>query len=110
MATETPDGQTNGVTNYATGSFTGAGEAVDVMCGFTPRVVRVVNVTDLITDEKYEGMAATEAVHTVAAGTRTLDTNSLITFADPDDDGFRGFVIAAAAAISAKVIYWEAIG
>lgn len=110
MATDTPDTQTYGITNRAMGKFTGAGAAVTVDVGFTPRVVRVINATDRITDEKYDQMAATEVIHTVAAGTRTLDTNSLITFADPAVDGVRGFTIAAAAAISAKVIYWEAIG
>ena len=110
MATDTPDDQTNGVCNYATGKFTGAGAEVDVTVGFTPRIVRVVNATDRITDEKYAQMGATEVIHTVATGVRTLDTNSLIVFADPLTDGFRGFTIAAAAAISAKVIYWEAIG
>lgn len=109
MATDTADAQTYGITNHATGGFTGAGEAVEVNCGFTPRIVRVVNATDRITDEKYDGMGATQVIHTVAAGTRTLDTGSLITFTGASDD-FRGFTIAAAAAISAKVIYWEAIG
>lgn len=110
MATDTPDSQTNGVINRSMGKFTGAGADVDIDVGFTPRFVRVVNATDRLTDEKYDQMGATEVIHTVAAGTRTLDTNSLITFADPTTDGFRGFTIAAAAAINAKVIYWEAIG
>lgn len=46
--------------------------------GFKPRLVQVINTTDRITDEWYEGMAATQVVRTVAAGTRTLDTNSYI--------------------------------
>lgn len=109
MATDTPDYTAEGVVNRAVGKFTGAGAVVDVSLGFTPRIVRVHNVTDRISDEKFAGMGATETLHTVAAGTRTLDTGSLITFMDPDN-GTRGFSIAAAAAINAKVIYWEAIG
>lgn len=110
MATDTPDYRSEGVVNHAFGKFTGAGVDVDITLGFTPRIVRVVNATDRITDEKYAGMGATEVIHTVAAGTRTLDTNSLITFKDPLVDLVRGFQIEAAAAINAKVIYWEAIG
>jgi len=109
MATDTPDFRADGIVNHAFGKFTGAGAAVDVPLGFTPRIVRVVNATDRITDEKYVGMASTEVIHTVATGVRTLDTGSLITFKDPLVDGMRGFAIAAAAAINAKVIYWEAL-
>jgi hypothetical protein len=110
MATDNADAQTNGIANHATGSFTGAGAAVDVICGFTPRVVRVLNLTDRISDEKHEGMAATEVLHTVADGTRTLDTGGHLAFADPVVDGFRGFSMIADVAINAKVIYWEAFG
>lgn len=110
MATDTPDFRADGVVNHAYGKVTGTGVDIDVSLGFTPRIVRVVNATDRITDEKYAGMAATEVIHTVATGVRTLDTNSLITFKDPLVDGMRGFQIKAAAAISAKVLYWEAIG
>jgi hypothetical protein len=110
MATDTPDYTAEGVVRHAYGKLTGAGEAVSITLGFTPRIVRVVNATDRITDEKYAGMASTEVVHTIATGVRTLDTGSLITFKTPTTDLARGFDIAAAAAINAKVIYWEAIG
>ena len=109
MATDTPDYRSDGIVNHAYGKFTGAGVVVDVPLGFTPRIVRVINATDRISDEKFAGMAASEVLHTIAAGTRTLDTGSLITFKDPLVDLTRGFTIAAAAAINAKVIYWEAI-
>jgi len=46
--------------------------------GFKPRLVQFVNLTDRITEEWFEGMAATTVLHTVAAGTRTIDSNSLI--------------------------------
>ena len=39
--------------------------------GFKPRVVRWHNLTDRITEEWFEGMAADSSLHTVAAGTRT---------------------------------------
>ena len=46
--------------------------------GFKPRLVQVINLTDRITDEFFEGMAATNVLHTIATGVRTVDTNSLI--------------------------------
>ena len=109
MATDTPDYRADDIVNHAFGKVSGAGASITVSLGFTPRIVRVVNATDRITDEKYAGMGATEVIHTIADGTRTLDTGSLITFADPLVDGWRGFTIAAAAAISGKVLYWEAL-
>lgn len=110
MATDVPDYRADGVVNHAYGKFTADGTLTTINLGFTPRIVRVHNVTDRISDEKFAGMASTEVLHTIAAGTRTLDTGSLITFMDPAVDGARGFKIAAAAAITGKVFYWEAIG
>lgn len=43
-----------------------------ILVGFTPRYVSVVNETDRITFEWYQGMPSGGAVQTVAAGTRTL--------------------------------------
>ncbi len=101
---------TAGISNHATGSFTGAGAAVEADIGFTPRVVRVHNITDRISDEKLPGMTDAQTLRTVAAGTRTLDTGSQIVIADPEADGFRGFTVAATAAVNAKTICWEAFG
>ncbi len=47
--------------------------------GFKPRMVQFINLTDRITNEWYEGMAAGYALKTVAAGTRTLETTGGIT-------------------------------
>ena len=71
----------NGVLNRTIEAFTtDATAAADTTFnfGFKPRLVQVINLTDRITDEWFEGMAATNVLHTVAAGTRTIDTNSLI--------------------------------
>ncbi len=46
--------------------------------GFVPRYVCIVNLTDRITHEWYEGMTADSALRTVAAGTRTLETSDTI--------------------------------
>lgn len=104
MATDTATTQSMGIVNHATGSFTGDGTTTTVTLGFTPRIVRVINVTDRLSDEVYEGMAASNTLHTVAAGTRTLDTGGHVVITDG------GFTVHADAAISAKVICWEAFG
>ena len=71
----------NGVLNRTVQAFTtDAVTAADTTFnfGFKPRLVQFINLTDRITEEWFEGMAATNVLHTVAAGTRTIDANSLI--------------------------------
>ena len=71
----------NGVLNRTIQAFTtDAVAAADTTFnfGFKPRLVKFVNLTDRIAEEWFEGMAATNVLHTVAAGTRTIDANSLI--------------------------------
>jgi hypothetical protein len=56
-------------------------------CGFVPRYVKFVNLTDRIIDEFFQGMTADNSLHTIAAGTVslsgaggiTLETNTLVT-------------------------------
>ncbi len=60
-----------------------AGDYLLVECGFTPKYVQFVNVTDRIGVEWYEGMAADTCIKSAAAGTRTLETtNKGITICD----------------------------
>lgn len=51
-------------------------------CGFLPRYVQFVNLTDRITNEFYAGMTADYALKTVAAGARTLETSGGVTLED----------------------------
>jgi hypothetical protein len=69
--------------------------------GFKPRYVQVVNLTDRITFEWYEGMAADSMIQTVAAGTRTLVTSAAITVSDA------GFTLAAALVLQNKQLAWR---
>lgn len=109
MATDTATSQAQGVVNFATGSFTGAGAAVDVTCGFVPRRVHLINVTDRIQQIWQEGMAATTTLNIAANGDATADTGTLV---EPTNsaDAFRGFQIAAGAAVNAKAYVWSAWG
>lgn len=47
--------------------------AVDL--GFVPRYIRVVNATDRIEFEWFQGMTSAHALMTIADGTRTLETS-----------------------------------
>jgi hypothetical protein len=60
----------------ATGRFLNDDTAVAIAIelGFRPRYFQLVNLTDRITHEWYEGMASGTTVKTAADGVRTLDT------------------------------------
>lgn len=53
--------------------------AVSFAPGFRPRYVRVENVTDRIAFEWFDGMALGDYLKTVAAGTKTLETDDVLT-------------------------------
>lgn len=107
MALTTNTQSANQVRNQAVGQIVtdaGAAAAVTITCGFNPRVVRFHNLTDRISDEWFEGMAAASSLHTIAAGTRTLEVTNGITV------GSNGFTVNAATLLASKSFYWEAIG
>lgn len=109
MAVATSKSQ--GIVNCSTGSFTGAGAIVPVTLGFIPRYVQLINVTDQITQTWVEGMAANTTLNTVAAGTLTANTAGLIVpKGSAAADTYRGFAVAAAAAVNAKLYVWAAWG
>lgn len=83
-----PLSQSYSITNFASGSYTGgwvtandgAGAiAMEVHVGFTPRYVRLVNMSTGDQYEWMEGMAATKTLLTTAStGVNTIDANSVI--------------------------------
>lgn len=80
-----------------------------IACGFKPRYIRWLNLTDRIQIEWFEGMTASQTLLTVAAGTRTLDTtaNAVVV----DDKGFAILQDGTLAAILAsKTCVFEARG
>lgn len=100
--------QSMGVVNHAVGQVVtdgGAAAAATFTVGFIPRIVRFHNLTDRISDEWYEGMSAANSMHTVAAGTRTLETTNGITVGT---DGT--FTVTATTMVASKSFFWEAIG
>jgi hypothetical protein len=69
--TSNADGVVNTQSSVITTDGTAA-VATTFNVGFTPRYVAFQNMTTQVMDEFYEGMAVGTAIHTVAAGTRTL--------------------------------------
>lgn len=57
------------------GSLT-AGNYIVLAVGFTPRYIKVMNVTQLSQFEWFEGMTFDTCLRTVSAGTRTLQTTN----------------------------------
>lgn len=110
MAIDTATSQDGGVSNLACGSFTGDGTITTVTLGFQPRRVELINVTDRISQVWQEGMAATTTLNTAADGVRTANTSSLLVPRTASADGYRGFSVAAAAAVNAKAYVWSAWG
>lgn len=81
LATASPPvfGQSGGLVNFANGYYTGdSSGAFGLTIGFTPRYVKVINMTDAITWEYIEGMAATDSLKTAANGTLSVDTTTAI--------------------------------
>jgi hypothetical protein len=76
-----PNSQAGGVTNFAVGYYTGDGTAGDipVALGFTPRYVKLMDITLGLYYEWIEGLPATDTLlNTGSTGVVTVDTNSVI--------------------------------
>lgn len=100
--------QDGGVSNLAVGSFTGDGTICSVVCGFKPRYVKLINLTDRTTYEITLDMAAGKALKQVAAGTLTEDTAGILL--KGSQDSYRGFEVPAAINIAAKAFHYIAFG
>lgn len=107
MALTTNTQSASQVRNQAVGRVVtdaGAAAVTAFSCGFVPRIVRFHNLTDRISDEYFEGMAAASSLRTVAAGTRTLETSLGVTLTTD------GFSVPAGTILASKTFAWEAIG
>jgi hypothetical protein len=107
--------QAAGITNVAMGRVVTdavAAVAQTFVCGFVPRYVRWVNVTDRIQDEWYEGMAADTALDSAAAGANTLLGSGGITVNTPAANAVNGgsFTVAAGLMVASKTFNWMAMG
>lgn len=119
MAADTADTKAQGIVNFATGTTTGAGAAVDVTLGFKPKFVKVFNETDAILWEKYAGQADANTAKTTAGTTgandtvtTSQDTGSAIVLkgGNIEGDTYSGFALSATLAANGKTLQWAAWG
>lgn len=95
----------NGVLNFAVGKIvTDATTAAagTITLGFVPRYFKLINLTDRITDEWFEGMASASSLHAVAVGTMTLETTNGIALSGTT------ITLTATTLVASKTFYWEA--
>ena len=69
---------------------------------FSPTKIKFVNLTDRIQDEWQLGMTAANSLHTVAAGTVTLEATNGITVSG------NTFTVTATTMVASKTFYVEA--
>lgn len=103
------DTQTNsdGVLRRAQGKIVttaATAAAHSITLGFVPKYFRIINLTDRIVDEWFEGMASASSLHAVAAGTLTLETTNGVAV----DENV--VTLTATTMVASKTFYWEAIG
>ncbi len=82
------------------GVVTGGGADKKIVLGFKPANVKVVNITDKITNEKSDTMVDDKALRVLANGTAT--------FVDGITLNSDGFTMLAAVAIAAKELHYYA--
>ncbi len=86
-----------------------ATDYIEIVVGFKPKYVEWVNVTDRVSGEFYEGMAANSCIKTVANGTRTLEITSGNGGITLTQTGFRVLQNATLALVLAsKTCAWRA--
>lgn len=97
------------VRNEAIGRFTtDATAAADTSfnIGYTPRYVRLINLTDGNQLEWFEGMAADSAIATTQAGAATVITSNGITV----NSTIAGFSVKAASIPASKTFTYQTVG
>lgn len=109
MSALTTNTQSNaqGIVNIANGNVVtdaAAASAITFTLGFAPRIVRIHNMTDRISDEWFEGMASASSLHTVALGTRTLELVNGVAVSG------NTFTLTAVTMLASKAFSWEALG
>lgn len=88
-----------------------AADYIEIQVGFRPKKVTFVNLTDRITAEHFDGMAANSCLKTAANGTRTLEVNGGNGGITLTSSGFQLTQNATLAVVAAsKDCYWVVEG
>ena len=100
-------GNSEGVVNLATFKLTtdsASAAAYTLSVGFTPRHVKLVNITDVLVDEWHDGMAANTALHLVGS-TGVMTSTTGITVNLPANDGSGNSVTFGSALMIASKVF-----
>lgn len=109
----------DGVARVATGAYltSSTAAAIEINCGFTPKYVKVVNVTaastGLVTMEWFEGMTAGYGIKTNDEGTSETGVTLITTLGiTPSSTTGLGFTIGLDTDLNVinEQLYWIAIG
>lgn len=96
------------VPRYASGAYlddAGSPAAFTVTLGFSPKYIRVVNLTDRDEWEWFDGMTSGHALKRVAAGTGTAETSNCISV----DTSAGTFTLGSGIVEQNKQFYWLAM-
>lgn len=98
---------------FACGSFEGTGSALNVICGFKPRYVKLYNydATNPITVEWWDGMGAADGLKNGNSTWARLTTTGITVYEGTDAQGSgQGFTVGTDAVNgSGETCFWVAI-
>ena len=103
----------SGIAHRANGTLSAAdvdvdfGDTITKVLGFAPKYIRVVNVTDKVIHEWFEGMDVGDYIEEVAAGDKTLETDDLLAVTA---DGFTITQASNPTISDDDLTVWEAFG
>jgi hypothetical protein len=108
MALATTHFTDGGVKNSSSGSRTGTRVAADfeIVLGFSPRRIKVTNLTDRVSAEWFAESPASSQLKTVAAGTRTYEDCGVAL--NDEGNGFTVDVSVAGLETDDDDVVWEA--
>lgn len=108
-AASTTAAATGGIANAdAVANMVIASGVMTITLGFAPKYFKIVNVTDRLTQEWFEGMNSGDFIETAAAGTRTLETDDKVVVSQ--SAGTVVVTFDGGAATDNDTVVWEARG
>lgn len=94
--------------DFVTGTHTGDGNAKNVSIGFKPKKVMVYNITDGISWEWTDTMAAAKGVKVTNDGTTTYEASNGISHYAGSTTASEGFTLGTGVNLNAKELHWTA--
>lgn len=115
VATVNIQSNSESIVNVATlqiSTDAGAPAATSFGLGFSPRVVRLIDLTGLVKDEWFEGMVQGSSLHTASNGALTNPQAGGITVTNLDGSSLSGGSVSVPAALLpvSSLLVLEAIG